>query len=115
MLCKQSCLCEILYGKIEGFGEGLNERAAAGGTGFVEKDIVDRMVFDADALHILAADIEDTVYLGVEEGGGIIMGNGLDLTLIQKKGCLEQGLAVAGGTAADDSGVCGEQAVDLGH
>ena len=36
--------------------------------------------FDLDALHILAADVENTVDFRIEECGSVIMGNRLYLT-----------------------------------
>ena len=57
MFCKQGSLSEILHGIVQGFRKGLNKGAAAGGTGFVELDAVHSSVFDADAFHVLAADV----------------------------------------------------------
>ena len=39
-------------------------------------------VLDTDALHILAADIEDTVNVRIEEGSSIIMRNGLNFPFV---------------------------------
>ena len=111
---EQSGLCKILYRIIEGFGKGLDKGAAARGTGFVEKDIVHSLVFNADALHILSADVEDTVDLGVKKGCGIVMGDRLHLSLIQKESGFQERLAVARGAAAGDPGTFGKEAVDLG-
>ena len=44
-------------------------------------------VLDTDALHILAADIEDTVNVRIEEGSSIVMRNGLNFPFVQKEGC----------------------------
>ena len=115
MGCEQGFLRKILDSIIEGFCERLDERAAAGGAGLIEQDVVDCVVFDADALHVLSADVEDAVYLGIKESGGIIVGNGLYFTLVQKESRLEQGFTVAGGTAAYDLCICREQAVDFRH
>ena len=41
------------------------------------------MIFDLNAFHILTADVQDAVYIRIKEGGGIIMGDGLNLTLVQ--------------------------------
>ena len=73
------------------------------------------MVFDADALHVLSADIQDAVDFRVKESGRIVVGDGLDLSFVQKEGCLEQGFTVACGAAADNFRVPGQQAVDLRH
>ena len=71
------------------------------------------MVLDLDALHILSADIQDTVDLRVEEGSGVVVGDGLDLSLIQHKGSLHQRFAVSGGTGPCDVRVLREQGIDL--
>ena len=42
-------------------GERLQERAAAGGTGLVEEDVVDHAVVDLEALDILPADVDDEI------------------------------------------------------
>ena len=113
MLCKQGGFCEILYGKVKRFGKCLDKGAAARGAGLVEQDIVHRVVLDADAFHVLSADIEDAVDFGVEESRRIVVCDGLNLALIQKEGRLEQGLAVTGGAAAHDLCPFGKQAVDF--
>ena len=60
------------------------------------------LIFDLDTFHILAADVQDTVYVRVKEGGCIVMGNGFHLALIQHQGGFDQGLAVTGGAGMDD-------------
>ena len=112
---KEGCLCEILHGKREGIREGLDKGSAAGGTGFIEKHIVDRMVLDADALHVLAAYVEDAIHFGIKEGGSVIVGDGFNLTFIQHESGFQQSFSVTGRTAADDLRVRGEQAVKLRH
>ena len=110
---KEGCPGEILDGIVQGSGERFNEGAAAGGAGLVEQDIVNSAVADPDAFHILAADIQDAVHIGIKEGGRVIMGNGLDLTVIQHEGGLEQGFAVAGRAGTHDPGVGRDQVMDL--
>ena len=39
-----------------------------------------------NALHILSADVQNTVHIRLKEGSGIVVSNGLHLTLIQLKG-----------------------------
>ena len=41
-----------------------------------------------NALHVLSADVQDTVHIGLKEGSRIVVGNGLHLPLIQLKGGL---------------------------
>ena len=113
MLCEQGRFCEILYRKIKRFGKCLDKGTAARGAGFVEQDIVHRVVFDADAFHVLSADIENAVDFGVEESRRIVVGDGLYLAFIQKEGRLEQGFAVTGRAAAHDLCLSGKQAVDF--
>ena len=40
------------------------------------------MIFDLDTLHILAADIQDTVHIRIEESGGVVMGHGFHLAVV---------------------------------
>jgi len=71
------------------------------------------MIFDLDALHVLAADIEDTVDLRIEEGGSIVVGDGLDLALIQHQSCLDECLTVAGGAGMRDPGILRQEGIDF--
>ena len=113
MLREESRLGEVLHAVIQGMGEGLDKGTAAGGAGLVQLDAVHRMVFDADAFHVLAADVQDTVHLRVEELRGVVVGHGLHLALVQHQGGLYQGLAVAGGAGADNMGVLRKKTVNL--
>ena len=80
---KQGFLREVLYREVKGFCKGLDERAAAGGAGFVQLDAVYGLILDLDAFHILTTDVEDTVNLRIKECSGIVVGNGFNLSLIQ--------------------------------
>ena len=82
----------------------LNEGAAAGGAGFIQQNGVHSAVFQLDALHILAADVQNTVHRRVKERRSRAMGNGLHNALIQRKGGFQQRFAVACGTGTDDFG-----------
>ena len=113
MLREQSRLGEVLHAVIQGMGEGLDKGAAAGGAGLVQLDAVYGMVFDADTLHVLAADVQDTVHFRVEEFRGVVVGHGLHLALVQHQGGLYQGFAVAGGAGADDMGILRKKTVNL--
>ena len=88
MLCKKSGFGEILHGVVQGFGKGFNKGTAARGTCLVQLYAVNGLVADLDALHILSADIYDTVNLRIKESSCIVMGNGLNLALIQQQGSL---------------------------
>ena len=113
MLCENSSFCEILYSIIQGFGKGFNKGTASGGTCFIQLYAVNGFVADLDTFHILSADIQDTVYFRVKERGCIVMGYGLNLTLIQDQGSLDQSLAVTCRTGISDLCVFGKQFVNL--
>ena len=70
---------EILHAVVQGLRERLDEGTAAGGTCLVQLYAVYSAVFDLDALHILAADVENTVDFRIEERGSVIMGKRLVL------------------------------------
>ena len=91
-------------GIAHGIGKVGNKGAASGGAGFIEHDAVHRAVFQLDALHILTANVQDTVHLGVKEGSRRAVGNGLHHPFIQGERGFQQGLAIAGGAAPDDPG-----------
>ena len=61
----------------QGLCEGLDKGAAAGGAGLVQQDGVHRPIADLEALHILAADVDDEVHIGLEVSGGLVVGHGL--------------------------------------
>ena len=95
--------CEVLDRVIQRLREVLNKGAAAGGAGLVEHHVVDGVIADADALHVLTADIEDAVHVGLEEAGGGVVRDGLDLAFVQLEGALNEGLPVTGGTGPCDA------------
>ena len=96
---------EILHAVVQGLRERLDEGTAAGGTCLVQLYAVYGAVFDLDALHILAADVENTVDFRIEECGSVIMGNRLYLTLVQHQCSFDERLAVTGRTGPGD--LCG--------
>ena len=71
------------------------------------------MILDLDTFHILAADVQDTVDIGIEEGSRIIMGDGFDFPFIQHQGSLHEGFTVSGGTGPGDMRVLGQHGIDL--
>ena len=73
------------------------------------------MVFNADTFHVLAANIQDAVHFGVEEGRGIVVGDGFHFALVQHEGGFQQGFAVTCRAAADDLRVRRKQTVQLCH
>ena len=110
---KQSSLCEILYAVVQGFGKGLDKGTAAGGARLVQLYTVNGLVLDLDTLHVLTADIQDAVHIGVKESCGIVMGHRLHLAVIQEKCRFHQCLTVAGRAGADDMYIGRELFVDL--
>ena len=99
---KQRLLGELGRRIAQGIGKILNERATAGGTGFVQEDGIHRVVSDFNALHILTTDVQNAVHLRVKEGGCLVMGNGFHLPLVQAEGGFEQTLAIARGAGAEN-------------
>ena len=71
------------------------------------------MIFDLNAFHILTADIQNAVYLRIKEGSGIIMGNRLNLTLIQHETGFDQCFPIAGGAGIDDPGSIRHLGIDF--
>ena len=107
-LGKERLVRELLRRHAEGVGKVFKERAAAGRAGLVQKHRVHRAVLELDALHVLPADIEHAVDLRVEERRGGAVGDGLDLTLVEREGGFEQRLAVARGAGARDARARGQ-------
>ena len=89
-------MCELLGCVAKNFGKGLQKAAAAAGAGFVQKDVVDGAVVDFQTLHILAADIENKVYLRLQILGSIKVRHGFYDTIVNTKAVANQFLAVAG-------------------
>ena len=89
-------MCELLCCVAKNFGKGLQKAAAAAGAGFVQKDIVDGTVMDFQAFHILAADIQNEIYLRLQILGSIKVRHGFYDTIVNTKAVANQFLAVAG-------------------
>ena len=83
ILCKECGLCEINHAVIQGLCKCLDERATARGAGLVQLHAVDGAVLDLDALHVLTADVEDAVYIRLKECSRIVVGDRLDLALVE--------------------------------
>ena len=82
-LGKERLVRELLRRHAKGVGKVFKERAAAGRAGLVQKHRVDRAVLELDALHVLSTDIEDTVYLWVEECCCVVVGYSLNFAIVQ--------------------------------
>ena len=113
MFGKQCGFCEILNRIIQGFCKGLDKGTAAGRAGLIELYAVYRMVFDLYALHILTADVQDTVYLWVKEGGSVVMGNCLYFPFIQHQSSFDQSFTVTGGTGPCNMGIFRKPLIDF--
>ena len=57
----------------QSLGEGLDKRAASGGAGLIEHDGVHGPIADLEALHVLAANVDDEVDVRIEMGGGVVV------------------------------------------
>ena len=64
-------------------------------------------------LHILSADIQDTVHVRLKERSGIVVGDGLNFSLIQHQCCFDQSLAISGRAGVYDLHIFGKLTVDL--
>ena len=80
-------LCgKLLNRQIQAGGEGLNERPAARGAGLVEHDVLNDPVLDPQALHVLAANVQDELHPGKHLLSAPQMGHGLNLARIRLNG-----------------------------
>ena len=102
VLGKQAQVGKVLDGVAQRLGKGLQKAAAAGGTCLVEEDVVDGPVFDLEALHVLAADVDDEVHVGHELFGGGEVGHRLHHPVVHPKGPLDDLLPVAGDRPGGD-------------
>ena len=96
-------------------GETLDKAATARRASLVEHDVLDDAVLDAQALHILPADVQDKLDAGQECLGAAQMRNGLNLAGIGLEGLDEQRLAVARGGHVADGAAGGDVVVEIGH
>ena len=113
LLGKQAQLGEVGNIVAQSLGEGLDEGAAARGAGLVEHDGVHGPVADLEALHVLAADVDDEVHVGLEMGGGLVVGHGLHQAQIAVEGVFNKVLAVAGDGGSFDLDAVAAHGVDL--
>ena len=113
---------ELGHVQVQAAREGLDEAAAARGTGLVQHDVVDDAVLHAQALHVLAADVQDELHAGQHLLGAAQMGHRLNLAGVDPQGLQQKPLAVAGhrGVAYLHERlirfrVAGQRLVQLGH
>ncbi len=96
-VAKQAQLGKVLHIPAQGLGKGLQEAAAARGAGLVEEDIAHRAILYAEAFHVLPANVDDEIHLGLEVAGRRKMGHGLHQAVVAAQGLAAQQLAIAGG------------------
>ena len=96
-------------------GEALDKATATRRAGLVEHDVLDDAVLDAQALHVLAANVQDKLDAGQECLGAAQVRNGLDLSGIGLERLDEQRLAVARGSHVADGAAGGDVVVEIGH
>ena len=77
--------------------------------------MLDDAVAHAQALHVLAADVEDELNVGHERLGAAQVRHRLDLPGVGAQGLDEQGLAVAGRGDVADRAALGQPVVDVVH
>ena len=96
-------------------GEALDKATATRRAGLVEHDVLDNAVLDAQALHVLAADVQNELDAGQERLGAAQVRDGLDLAGVGLEGLDEQCLAVARGGHVADGAACRDMVVEIGH
>ena len=96
-------------------GEALDKAAAARRAGLVEHDVLDDAVLDAQALHVLAADVQNELDAGQKRLGAAQVRDGLDFARVGLEGLDEQRLAVARGSHVADGATGGNVVVEIGH
>ena len=98
----------------QGLGKGVQEGAAAGRAGFVQKDVIYGAVLDAAAFHILAADIQNGGDVGKEMPGTPVVGHGFYFAHIRLESPLDEFFAVAGHAGTGNDSPLGQFAVEVG-
>ena len=113
-------LRELGHVQVQAAGEALDEAAAARGARLVEHDVVDDAVFHAQALHVLAADIQDELNARQHLLRAAQVRDRLDLARVHAQCLKQQVLAVARDRGVADGhqrvagGVARQLAVELG-
>ena len=96
-------------------GEALDKATAARRAGLVEHDVLDNAVLDAQALHVLATNVQNELDAGQERLGAAQMRDGLNLAGVGLEGLDEQRLAIARGGHVTDGAADGNVVVEIGH
>ena len=96
-------------------GEALDKATATRRAGLVEHDVLDDAVLHAQALHVLAANVQNELDAGQERLGAAQVRDGLDLAGVGLEGLDEQRLTVARGGHVADGAARGDVVVEIGH
>ena len=96
-------------------GEALDKATATRRAGLVEHDVLDDAVLDAQALHVLATNVQNELDAGQERLGAAQVRDGLDLAGVGLEGLDEQRLAIARGGHVADGATSGDVVVEIGH
>ena len=95
-------LGELGSGEAQRVGKGLDERAAARRTGFVQLDPVQDPVLDEHGFHVLTSDIEDEINFRAYLLGCRVMRQRFHHRQVQAESRLDQLFPVAGGAARNN-------------
>ena len=96
-------------------GEALDKATATRRAGLVKHDVLDNAVLHTQALHVLAADVQNKLDAGQERLGAAQVRDGLDLAGIGLESLDEQRLTIARGGHVADGAARGNVVVEIGH
>ena len=102
MLCCNCGLCEVGNVQVQAACEALNETSAARRACFVQHDMLNNAVFHAQALHILAANIQDEFNARQHFLGTAQVRDRLNLARVNAQSFQQQAFAVAGHRGVTD-------------
>ena len=96
IFCRIGGFGELADFQVQAGSEALDEGAAARRTSLVEHDAVDNAILHAQALHVLAADVQDEFHAREHFLGAAQMRDGLDFARVDAQSLQQQALAVTG-------------------
>ena len=103
MFCRNSGLCEVGNVQIQAACEALDEASAARRACFVQHDVLDNTVFHAQALHVLAANVQDELNARQHFLRAAQVRDRLDFARINAQGFQQQAFAITGHGSMSDS------------